>query len=122
MQFSCPIKFIFLSLVLVTALSCRKKQDTLVEIHVKNDTNLAVEGAEVRLFAAPPYEDNSFSTFEVSAKTNSKGVALFNFNDVYQLGQAGVAVLNVGASLGGLSSEGIIKVEQETTSTKTLFL
>jgi hypothetical protein len=54
--------------------------------------------------------------------TNTSGEARFNFNDVYQLGQAGVAVLNIEASANGLSGEGIIKVEQETTSEETVFV
>ncbi|MFT5779201.1 MAG: hypothetical protein ACI837_002158 [Crocinitomicaceae bacterium] len=122
MQFSNTVKFVLLSLILVTAFSCRKKQDTLVEIHVMNDTNQAVEGADVRLFTAPPYEEDSYPAFDMSAKTNSEGMALFNFNDIYQLGQAGVALLKVEAGKDGLNAESVIKVDQETTTRKTLFL
>jgi hypothetical protein len=54
--------------------------------------------------------------------TNSDGKAVFNFNDVYQLGQAGVAILNIEATLNTAIGEGIIKVEEETTSEETVFI
>jgi fibrillarin-like rRNA methylase len=57
-----------------------------------------------------------------TAYTNLAGVADFNFNDVYQLGQAGVAVLDINASLNNKSGKGIVKIEQETTSTETVFI
>ncbi|MFN5910972.1 MAG: hypothetical protein ACK45H_06535, partial [Bacteroidota bacterium] len=54
--------------------------------------------------------------------TNSSGVAVFNYNDEYQLGQAGVAVLDIKAFKGGAQGQGIIKVEQETTSEETVYI
>ena len=49
-------------------------------------------------------------------------VIRFNFNDGYQLGQAGVAVMNVEAEKEGNIATGIIKIEQETNSKETIFL
>ena len=46
----------------------------------------------------------------------------FNFNDVYQLGQAGVGIFNIRAIKGQQDGIGIIKVEQETTSEETVFV
>ena len=54
--------------------------------------------------------------------TDASGKATFNFNDVYQLGQAGVAVLNIDATKDGKTGQGIIKVEQEETSEETVFI
>jgi hypothetical protein len=54
--------------------------------------------------------------------TNANGVAVFNFNDVYQLGQAGVAVLNIDVQKDALTGQGIIKVEQEVTSKETVYV
>jgi hypothetical protein len=57
-----------------------------------------------------------------TALTNSEGKATFNYNDVYQLGQAGVAILNIKATYDSLVGEGIIKIVEETTSEETVFL
>ena len=54
--------------------------------------------------------------------TNTSGVATINYNDVYQLGQAGVAVLNISAEKGDLYGEGIIKIEEEQENTVTVFI
>lgn len=109
-----------LSLFVVAALSCRKKKDTLVEITVKNEFNEVVSGANVRLHTLPPYEPNSSPVLEMEGKTDINGVIRFNFNDVYHLGQAGVAVLNIEAVKSDLDGTGIIKVEQEEVSKKTV--
>ncbi|MEN9978118.1 MAG: hypothetical protein RLZZ569_743, partial [Bacteroidota bacterium] len=54
--------------------------------------------------------------------TNMAGEAIFNFNDVYQLGQAGVAVLDIEVEKGLLTGQGIIKIEAETTSEQIIFI
>jgi hypothetical protein len=50
------------------------------------------------------------------------GEAIFNFNEVYQLGQAGVAVLDIEVEKGLLTGQGIIKIEAETTSEQIIFI
>jgi hypothetical protein len=57
-----------------------------------------------------------------TTETNSSGVAIFNYNDVYQLGQAGVAVLDIKAYKDGANGQGIIKVEEEVTSEETVYI
>jgi hypothetical protein len=120
------IGFLALSLTLVAGLSmgCRKKKDTIAEITVKNASGAIVSGAHVRLYPKPTqgYEGAGALLWEFESTTNSSGVASFNFNEIYQLGQAGVVVANIDATHNGSSGTGIIKVEQETTSTATVFL
>ena len=93
-------KLFFISSILVFSISlnsCRKKGDTIANIYVKDETNTSVSGAMVIL-----YGTNTGSTPQVVAVfdtmyTNAAGLASFNFNDIYQLGQAGVAVLDIKA-------------------------
>ncbi len=109
-----------LSLLIFSSFSCRKKEDTLVEITVKDQYNQVVSGANVKLLTVPPYEANKTPILEKEGTTDINGVIRFNFNDTYQLGQAGVAVLNIEAKKGNLNGRGIIKVEQEEVSKKTV--
>lgn len=113
---------VILSLCLFALLSCDKKKDTIVEITVKNEINQLVAGANVKLLTLPPYQANSTPILELDGTTDVNGVVRFNFNEVYQLGQAGVAVLNIEVKKGDLDGTGIIKVEQEVVSKKVVFI
>lgn len=114
--------FLGVGLLATTLGSCRKKQDTIAVIHVMDSSNQAVAGAEVKLIftatsgSGSPVRDPKVST------TDASGNATFNCNDIYQLGQCGVAVCDVQVTSGSDSGTGIIKVEQETTSEETVFL
>lgn len=102
---------------------CRKKKDTIAKIDVKDASGTPVSGAQVRLYGQSTQQNNSSQvTLDMTTTTNSSGVATFNFNDVYQLGQAGVAVANIKATTATLTGTGIIKVEQEKTSEETVFI
>jgi hypothetical protein len=101
---------------------CRKKKDTIAVIYVRDAANQLVSGAQVVLYGQSTTTQPSNVVLYDTTTTNTSGEARFNFNDVYQLGQAGVAVLNIEATADGLSGEGIIKVEQETTSEETVYV
>ncbi|PHR24526.1 MAG: hypothetical protein COA38_16580 [Fluviicola sp.] len=113
---------LILSLCVLAIVGCRKKKDTLVEITVKNASSQIISGANVKLLTLPPYEPNSTPILELEGTTDINGVIRFNFNDVYHLGQAGVAVLNILVKKGDLEGTGIIKVEQEKTSKKVVLV
>lgn len=113
---------LILGLIGLSSIGCRKKDDTIVEITIKNSANQSVGGASVKLFTQPPYEANSSPVLEMEGSTDINGVIRFNFNDVYQLGQAGVAVLNIEVKKNDLDGTGIIKVEQEEVSKKTIYI
>ena len=110
--------------VLGVALSsgCRKKADTIAIIYVRDVTNQLVSGAQVVLYGQSTTNQPANVVLYDTTTSNTSGVAKFNFNDVYQLGQAGVAVLNIEASFAGAAGQGIIKIEQEVTSTETVFI
>ncbi|HLP57113.1 MAG TPA: hypothetical protein VK151_18885 [Fluviicola sp.] len=109
--------------VVFSSSGCRKKKDTIAKIYVLDTTNSYVSGATVRVKGeSTTSQGNQNVILDKTTTTNASGEATFNFNDVYQLGQAGVAVLNIEASYGPLVGQGIIKVEQETTSEETVFI
>ena len=119
-------KIIFFSALFIVATvavsGCRKKKDTIANIYVKDDNNLLVDQAMVVLYgtntAGTPQQVAVFDT----AYTNVEGMASFNYNDIYQLGQAGVAVLDIKAQKLNKIGQGIIKIEAETTNEETVFI
>jgi hypothetical protein len=115
--------FIIIALLGISFSSgCRKKEDTIARIYVRDETNALVPLAKVILYGKSTTNQPSNVALYDTAYTDLSGVADFNFNDVYQLGQAGVAVLDINASSSNKSGKGIIKIEQETTSTETVFI
>ena len=122
-------KILFIGAVLLFTSSmlvgCRKKEDTIVNIIVRDIDNQIVIGASVTLDAAPtggtdpkPPSD----LFPMVASTGSSGTASFNFNEVYQLGQAGVAILDIIVVSSSGNGTGIVKVVEETTTTEVVFI
>ena len=112
--------------ILMSSTGCHKKKDTIAKIYVRDSSNLPVVAAQVVLKGEntnPPGQgsQNPVALMDTST-TNGSGEAIFNFNKVYQLGQAGVAVLDIEASKNGQVGTGIIKVEQETTSEETVYM
>lgn len=104
------------------ASGCRKKADTIAKVYVKDFSNQYVEGATVILYGKSTINQPANVVLYDTTLTNSSGVAVFNYNDVYQLGQAGVAVLDIKAYKDGAQGLGIIKVEEEVTSEETVFI
>ena len=105
-----------------TYTSCRKKGDTIANIYVKDETNLSVSGAMVILYGTNTGNTRQQVAVFDTLYTNSTGLASFNFNDIYQLGQAGVAVLDIKAQKLNKIGQGIIKIEAETVNEETVFI
>ncbi len=100
---------------------CRKKKDTIAKVYViDSSTNEPVIGAQVKLVPEPTQPNYIGLIDEKITSTNRSGEAIFHFNKDYQLGQAGVAVLLVKVEMNGATATGYIKVEEETTSEKTI--
>lgn len=108
--------------ILVVSGSCRKKADTIARITVRDTANMVVVGAEVILFGKSTTTPIQSVQLRDTSITNTSGIATFNFNDIYQLGQAGVAVLDIRARKDGLQGEGIIKIEEEQENSTTVFI
>ncbi|MAP01597.1 MAG: hypothetical protein CMD01_02110 [Flavobacteriales bacterium] len=108
----------FLFLIVFTIVSCYKKKDTIVIINVReNATNEIVVGADVRLYYQSGNPDST--RIDVSATSNPQGQAVFNFNDLYQSGQAGFAVLDL---LVNGTKVSVIQIEEEVTTEETVYI
>lgn len=108
----------------VSSSGCRKKKDTVAKVYVHDEAGNRVSGAQVQLKGTstlPPGEAGNVVLHKTST-SNASGEAIFSFNDVYQLGQAGVAVVDIIADKGNLHGTGIMKVEQETTTEERVFV
>jgi hypothetical protein len=110
-------------LALIVAINgCKKDKHTIATITVVNDEGEPVPGASVQLYAVPsetPPPPNVIR-FDTTQVTNGTGKVSFDFSEFYKKGQAGFAVLDIKASKGSLSGEGIIKIEEEKTTEETI--
>lgn len=103
--------------------SCRKKGDTVAKIVVVDTSGASFAGAMVRLYPSPTIDEHGAITIDDTVYTDATGTATFNFTDRYNLGQAGVFVLDIEVRSGDtLYTDGIIKVEQEKTSTEKVVI
>lgn len=113
---------IALTLGVVMLGACVKKEDTLAKIEVRDENNALVEQAMVVLHGTSTCNCPSQVVVYDTAYTNAAGIATFNYNEIYQLGQAGVAVLDIEAYKGNRQGQGIIKIEAEKTNEETVII
>ena len=116
------IQSLSLVLMLVVIQACVKKEDTIAKIEVRNENNELVEQAMVVLHGTSTCNCPSQVVVYDTAYTNAAGIATFNYNEIYQLGQAGVAVLDIEAYKGNRQGQGIIKIEAEKTNEETIII
>jgi len=82
------VLFAFAATTLFSLTSCRKKMDTIAHIYVKDETNASVSNAMVVLYGTNTQSTpQQVAVFDTSY-TNLNGLAVFNYNELYQLGQA----------------------------------
>lgn len=116
------ILFSFAAVTLVSLTSCRKKLDTIAHIYVKDETNASVSNAMVVLYGTNTQSTPQQVAVYDTSYTNANGLATFNYNELYQLGQAGVAVLDIKAQKGNKVGQGIIKIEPEMVNEETVYI
>jgi hypothetical protein len=103
--------------------SCRKEAPTVAVITVVDTSGTPFPGAMVRLYPTPTTNPHPGIIIDDTLFTDNSGVATFDYTDMYNLGQAGFAVLDIEVRSGDtLYGEGIIKVEAEKTSNETVVL
>jgi hypothetical protein len=118
-------KLFIVMLILVVSgvfFSCRKKGDTIANIYVRDEANAVVDEAMVVLYGTNTGGTSQVVAIHDTAYTNAAGLASFNYNDIYQLGQAGVAVLDIWAQKLNKTGQGIIKIEPEQVNEETVFI
>lgn len=109
----------------LAVVGCQDPQDTIAKVYVVDEEGSPVSGATVSLSGNPSDEQEGVGkelSIADTTTSNAAGEAIFNLNEFYKGGQAGVAVLDITARLGDSTGTGIIKVEEETTSEETVFI
>ena len=102
---------------------CRKEAPTVAKILVLDTSGAPFAGAMVRLYPSPTVDDHGAIALDDTAYTEIDGIATFDFSENYNLGQAGVFVLDIEVRSGDtLYGSGIIKVEQEETSEESVIV
>ncbi len=116
--------FILLAGLLSTGMySCRKEAPTIAKIKVVDTSGTPFIGAMVRLYPTPTITDHGAIIIDDTLFTDIDGVATFDYTDMYNLGQAGFAVLDIEVRSGdSLYGEGIIKVVDEETSEEQVII
>jgi len=103
--------------------SCRKESPTIAVITVVDSASAPFPGAMVRLYVTPTISQHGAIIIDDTLYTDIDGQATFDYTDMYNLGQAGFAVLDIEVRSGDtLYGEGIIKVEDEETSEETVII
>ena len=110
-----------------TFISCRKKKETIAHVYVRDETDKPVNDATVVLYGTTtgnPLGGNGpgFGNFKDTVQTSSSGLAVFNLSEIYQAGQAGVAILDVKAYKLNRLGTGLIKIEPETISEQSIII
>lgn len=103
--------------------SCRKESPTVAVITVLDTSGIAFPNAMVRLYPTPTINPHPGIIIDDTLYTDNSGQATFDYTDMYNLGQAGFAVLDIEVRSGDtLYGTGIIKIEAEETSEETVIL
>jgi hypothetical protein len=119
--------FLVASTLIFSFSSCRKQKDTIANIYIRNEMDAPVEDATVVLYGTstgdPVGGDGpGFGNFNDTVLTNTSGLAVFNLSELYQSGQAGVAILDIKAFTLNRLGTGLIKIEPETTNEQTVII
>lgn len=107
----------------ISMMSCRKESPTIAVIQVVDTASVPFPGAMVRLYVTPTIPQHGAIIIDDTLYTDIDGEATFDYTDMYNLGQAGFAVLDIEVRSGdSLYGEGIIKVVDEETSSEVVVI
>jgi hypothetical protein len=116
------LQILTIGLVLISInFSCKKEKDTLVKIKIVNDQNERVEDAMVRLWPNPDPVLGAMIPAD-TAYTNHEGFAYFDYTNDFNLGQAGLRVLDIEVKFEDYAGEGIIKIIEEEDNEQTVVI
>lgn len=96
--------------------SCEKEDPTVAKILVVDTAGEPVSNASVRLYGTSTTSPPRSPIIDSTIYTNGMGYATIDYSNSFNLGQAGVFVLNIDVQKDLLLGTGIIKVEQEKTN------
>ncbi|MEO9533626.1 MAG: hypothetical protein ABJG68_01400 [Crocinitomicaceae bacterium] len=108
---------------LSTFSSCRKEQSTVAKIRVVDTSGTVFNEAMVRLYPTPSVQDHGAIIIDDTMWTDADGYAIFDYTDMFNLGQAGFTVLDIEVRSGDtLYGEGIIKIVEEEINEETVII
>lgn len=108
----------------LTALSsCKKEKPSIAKVHVVDTAGAPFPNAMVRLYPTPTVVQHGAIIVDDTLFTDSDGTAIFDYTEHFNLGQAGLFVLDIECRSGdSLYGQGIIKIIEEETSEETVIL
>ena len=114
MFFKSALPFLF---ILFTITSCYKTKPTELEVTVRDAFGNVVNNASVKVFGEPTgsYNANPLQADYIQ-ESNANGIALITFNEIYQPGQNGVAILKVEVNKDEKTGITTIEIVQERTN------
>lgn len=117
-------KYSFLLFLVIAVSSCEKPVDSQVRITVKDASGSTIEGLVVRLYgeSTDSVYVNKLSLYDLEETTNEGGIAVFNFNDFYDQGDNGFAILTVEVAQDTNVYKSLVKVSEGETISKEIVL
>ena len=103
---------------------CRKESPTTARITVLDTGGVVFPNAMVRLYPTPTTtEPHGAIIIDDTLYTGPDGDCIFDYTDMFNLGAAGFAVLDIEVRSGDtLYGEGIIKIEEEKANAETVII
>ncbi len=104
--------------------SCKKESPTTARITVLDTGGLVFPNAMVRLYPTPSTTDpHGEILIDDTLYTGPDGDCIFDYTDMFNLGQAGFTVLDIEVTSGdSMLGEGIIKIVEEETTEDTVII
>jgi len=97
----------------LTMVSCEKEEPTIAQIKVVDTDGNPVNNAMVYLHGTSTTTPPRTNAIHDTSYTDIEGYAKFDFSDNFNLGQAGVFVLDIKVERLPETGTGIIKINQE---------
>lgn len=102
--------------------SCKKENPTVAKVLVVDTAGEVVSNASVRLHATSTTSPSGNTIIDSTVYTNGMGYAIIDYSKNFNLGQAGVFVLNIDVQKDLLIGTSFIKVEQEKTNEEKVII
>lgn len=104
--------------------SCKKEQPTTARITVVDTAGNVFPNAMVRLYPTPSITSSKTIIIDDTLSTGPDGECVFDYTEMFNLGTAGFAVLDIEVwnAEKTLSGEGIIKIVEEETNEETVII
>jgi len=80
---------------LSTFTSCRKEKPTVAKIRVVDTSGAVFPNAMVRLYPTPSVQEHGAIIIDDTLWTDADGYLIFDYTDMFNLGQAGFTVLDI---------------------------